>query len=133
MTEALTGQRIRVRSPNAGSHLYYRLRHFRLLDCDVHFEISQTADKNPPRVIVETPVDSEFCKLLVPLSPLPHVAIRDADDLGQYLQRGENVAKVYSTLNGHNGRRGTYIETRGRPVEVFHNLAEVFQQHDVAF
>ena len=30
-------------------------------DCDVHFEISQTADKNVPRVIVETPVDSEFC------------------------------------------------------------------------
>jgi hypothetical protein len=30
-------------------------------DCDVHFEISQTADKMAPRVIVETPVDSEFC------------------------------------------------------------------------
>jgi hypothetical protein len=30
-------------------------------DCDVSFEISHTADKNAPRVIVETPVDSEFC------------------------------------------------------------------------
>ena len=30
-------------------------------DCDVHFEISQTADKSASRVIVETPVDSEFC------------------------------------------------------------------------
>lgn len=30
-------------------------------DCDVHFEISMTADKNADRVIVETPVDSEFC------------------------------------------------------------------------
>jgi hypothetical protein len=30
-------------------------------DCDVHMEISQTADKNAPRVIIETPVDSEFC------------------------------------------------------------------------
>src|ERR1700687_5642055 len=30
-------------------------------DCDVHFEISMTADKSAPRVIVETPVDSEFC------------------------------------------------------------------------
>ena len=30
-------------------------------DCDVHFEISATADKNADRVIVETPVDSEFC------------------------------------------------------------------------
>src|ERR1700730_9933216 len=30
-------------------------------DCDVHFELSMTADKNADRVIVETPVDSEFC------------------------------------------------------------------------
>jgi hypothetical protein len=30
-------------------------------DCDVVFEISMTLDKNAPRVIVETPVDSEFC------------------------------------------------------------------------
>lgn len=30
-------------------------------DCDVHFEISETADKKAPRIIVETPVDSEFC------------------------------------------------------------------------
>jgi hypothetical protein len=30
-------------------------------DCDVHFEISMTTDKSAPRVIVETPVDSEFC------------------------------------------------------------------------
>jgi hypothetical protein len=30
-------------------------------DCDVHFEISQTADKSASRVIVETPVDTEFC------------------------------------------------------------------------
>ena len=30
-------------------------------DCDVHLEISQTADKTAPRIIVETPVDAEFC------------------------------------------------------------------------
>jgi hypothetical protein len=30
-------------------------------DCDVHMEISETADKSGRRVIVETPVDSEFC------------------------------------------------------------------------
>jgi len=30
-------------------------------DCDVDLEISLTADKNAPRVIVETPVDSEYC------------------------------------------------------------------------
>lgn len=30
-------------------------------DCDIHVEISDSADKNAPRVIVETPVDSEYC------------------------------------------------------------------------
>ena len=30
-------------------------------DCDVHIEISKTADKSSPRVVVETPVDSEYC------------------------------------------------------------------------
>src|ERR1700680_726886 len=30
-------------------------------DCDVHLEISALADKNAPRVVVETPVDSEYC------------------------------------------------------------------------
>jgi hypothetical protein len=31
------------------------------VDCDVHLEISQTADKKARRIIVETPVDSEYC------------------------------------------------------------------------
>jgi hypothetical protein len=31
------------------------------LDCDVSMEISQTADKSSSRIIVETPVDSEYC------------------------------------------------------------------------
>lgn len=30
-------------------------------DCDVHLEISQTPSKTAPRVVVETPVDSEYC------------------------------------------------------------------------
>lgn len=30
-------------------------------DCDIHLEISNTPDKNAPRVIVETPIDSEYC------------------------------------------------------------------------
>ncbi len=30
-------------------------------DCDIHFEVSQTADKSAPRVIVETPSDDEYC------------------------------------------------------------------------
>ena len=31
------------------------------VDCDVHLEVSQTPDKNARRIIMETPVDSEFC------------------------------------------------------------------------
>jgi len=31
------------------------------LDCDVSMEISHTADKSSARMIVETPVDSEYC------------------------------------------------------------------------
>jgi hypothetical protein len=30
-------------------------------DCDVHLEISATPDRTAPRVVVETPVDSEYC------------------------------------------------------------------------
>jgi len=30
-------------------------------DCDLHLELSQTPDKNAPRVIVETPRDDEYC------------------------------------------------------------------------
>ncbi len=30
-------------------------------DCDVHMEIAATADKNAPRVIIETPIESEYC------------------------------------------------------------------------
>src|SRR5262249_8541973 len=30
-------------------------------DCDLHLEIASTADKNAPRVIVETPNDDSFC------------------------------------------------------------------------
>lgn len=30
-------------------------------DCDIHMEISGPPDKNAPRVIIETPVDSEYC------------------------------------------------------------------------
>jgi len=30
-------------------------------DCDLHLEISATPEKNAPRVMVETPVDAEYC------------------------------------------------------------------------
>jgi hypothetical protein len=30
-------------------------------DCDIHLEIAALADRTAPRVIIETPVDSEYC------------------------------------------------------------------------
>ncbi len=30
-------------------------------DCDIHMEIADTPSKTAPRVIIETPVDSEYC------------------------------------------------------------------------
>jgi len=30
-------------------------------DCDIHLELSDVPDKTAPRVIVETPIDSEYC------------------------------------------------------------------------
>ena len=30
-------------------------------DCDLHFEVSDTPDKNAPRAIMETPRDDEYC------------------------------------------------------------------------
>jgi hypothetical protein len=36
-------------------------------DCDVHLEISDTSSKTAPRVIVETPIDSEYCASRVAL------------------------------------------------------------------
>jgi hypothetical protein len=33
------------------------------VDCDITLEISQTADQNARRVILETPIDTEFCSV----------------------------------------------------------------------
>ncbi|HLK31563.1 MAG TPA: hypothetical protein VKT29_00655 [Terriglobales bacterium] len=30
-------------------------------DCDIHMEISATSDRKAPRVVIETPVDAEYC------------------------------------------------------------------------
>jgi hypothetical protein len=40
---------------------YVQVASVNAADCDVAMEISQTADKTAPRIIVETPVDSEYC------------------------------------------------------------------------
>lgn len=43
------------------AHAFLQNASVNLADCDVHLEISATADPRAPRVIVETPVDSEYC------------------------------------------------------------------------
>jgi len=43
------------------AHAFLQNASVNTADCDVHLEISATADPKAPRVIVETPVDSEYC------------------------------------------------------------------------
>lgn len=43
------------------AHAFVQLTYEVQSDCDIHMEISDSADKNAPRVIVETPGDSEYC------------------------------------------------------------------------
>ena len=44
------------------SRAFLQSVHVELGDCDVHLELSDVPDKTAPRVIVETPVDSEYCQ-----------------------------------------------------------------------
>ncbi len=42
-------------------HVFVQLTYENQTDCDIHVEISDTADKTAPRAIVETPSDGEYC------------------------------------------------------------------------
>ncbi|HET7871549.1 MAG TPA: hypothetical protein VFL42_03495 [Terriglobales bacterium] len=43
------------------AHAFVQLTFENATDCDVHMEISDTPDKAAPRVIVETPIEAEYC------------------------------------------------------------------------
>lgn len=43
------------------AHAYLQNASVNAADCDVHLEISDVPDRTAPRVVVETPVDSEYC------------------------------------------------------------------------
>lgn len=43
------------------AHAYLQNASVNNADCDVHMEISAVPDRTAPRVVVETPVDSEYC------------------------------------------------------------------------
>jgi hypothetical protein len=43
------------------AHAFVQLTYEVGSDCDIHMEISDTPDKTAPRVIVETPIDPEYC------------------------------------------------------------------------
>lgn len=45
------------RIPRAYLQLAYILEN----DCDLHLEVSATPEKNAPRIIVETPINSQYC------------------------------------------------------------------------
>jgi hypothetical protein len=54
-------------------------------DCDLHFSISDTPDKNAPRAIVETPVDAEYCsaRRVIQSQLAQHGITLDADHGGE--------------------------------------------------
>ncbi len=43
------------------AHAYAQFAQIMSGDCDIHVEVSDSADKTAPRVIVETPIDAEYC------------------------------------------------------------------------
>lgn len=43
------------------AHAFLQNASINLADCDIHLEISAIASRTAPRVIVETPVDTEYC------------------------------------------------------------------------
>lgn len=57
------------RTPRSGRELalfripkaYMQTAFLRVSDCDLHVEISELADKNAPRMIIETPGKAEYC------------------------------------------------------------------------
>jgi hypothetical protein len=56
-------------------------------DCDIHVEIADTPDKTAPRVIVETPLDSEYCSARRSLqSGLARRGIRISEDFQELPQ-----------------------------------------------
>lgn len=42
-------------------HVFLQLAYLNHGDCDLHFEVSDSASKSAPRAIMETPVDPEYC------------------------------------------------------------------------
>jgi hypothetical protein len=43
------------------AHAFLQNASINTADCDIHMEISATAERTAPRVVIETPVDSEYC------------------------------------------------------------------------
>jgi len=70
-------------------------------DCDIHMEISATADKSAPRVIVETPVDASFCPA------------RQAEVAG-FARFGASI-----TTNGFETAQGIAVDVVGLPFRDF--------------
>src|SRR6202158_1880664 len=76
-------------------------------DCDVDLEISQTADRTAPRVIVETPVDGEFCSARKNIqSQLAHHGFRLDVEHGGELPQALTAASLGMAFEDFDHNRG---------------------------
>lgn len=78
------------------------------VDCDIHVEISDTADKNAPRVIVETPIESEYCQNRKNIEQGLGVTL-DQMKGGYELPQGMPVDVLGMAFRDYNHQRGTQL------------------------
>ncbi|HXN22241.1 MAG TPA: hypothetical protein VOA41_05805 [Candidatus Dormibacteraeota bacterium] len=76
-------------------------------DCDIHIEISQTADKNARRIVVETPIDSGYCpgRKTIQAQLLQHGFQLDVQHGGELLQalRAEILGMAFEDFEHDRG------------------------------
>lgn len=76
-------------------------------DCDLHLEVSATADKNAARVIVETPKEDEYCPSRMALkSALAPMGVTLGPNSGE-LEPAVPVSVVGLAFQDFNHKRGT--------------------------
>ncbi len=93
-------------------HAYAQFVNIVGVDCDVHVEVSDTPDKSAPRVIVETPVDSEYCDSRRALkNALAQQGITLSTDSGE-IQNPVPVSVLGLAFQDYEHNRGTqFVQT----------------------
>jgi hypothetical protein len=88
------------------SHAYAQLVWYVGVDCDIHIEVSNVPDKNAPRVILETPIDSEYCQNRRNLMSGLGVSIAQMQQ-GYELPQGIPVDVLGMPFRDYNHQRGS--------------------------